>query len=259
MKFFSAYKTCIKIAVDQAIAYRFDFIVSMIITFLGSLGLPLVALLIYGAGAGFPGWSFYEVLLIQSLFTVSQAFTRVCLGDMVWTTMFHVREGSFEVVLLKPMNPLAYIIATTFSPGCFGNLLCGFVLLTYALWHIQIASFSAVFACLLLFIAGIAVMVSIYLIIAAASFKWVGNSRLPEIASSVEAFGQYPIEIFPVAIRAIASFIIPVCLIGFYPAAALLGRIGIEAFGSAGVALLFLAFGVCLYRKMIRMYQGAGG
>ncbi len=257
MRFFSVYKTCVKTAVSQALAYRFDFFLSLVITFIGSLGLPLVALLIYGAGAAFPGWDFYEVLLIQSLFTVSQAAARICLGDMLWTTMHHVREGNFEVVLLKPMNPLAYMISTTFSPQSFGNLLCGLVMLGYAAAHVQIA--ASVFAFLLLFAAGIAVMAGVQLMMAAASFKWVGNSRLPEIAASVEAFGQYPIGIFPAAVRAVAVFVIPVCLVGFFPAAALLGRAGPEAFGSAGVSLFFLSAGVWFYRHMIRRYQGAGG
>ena len=259
MKFFSVYKTCVGVAVSQAAAYRFNFLLSLAITFAGSLGFPLIALLIYGAGAGFPGWDFHEVLLIQSLFTVSQAFARVCLGDMLWVTMHHVREGSFEVILLKPMNPLVYIISATFSPDSFGNLLCGLALFSYAAAHVQIASATAVLACVILLCAGIGVMAGTHLITAAASFKWVGNSRLREIVASAEAFGQYPIDIFPAAIRAVATFVVPVCLVGFYPAAALLGRAGPEAFGAAGVSLLFLTSGVLLYRHMIRLYQGAGG
>ncbi|MCL2747949.1 MAG: ABC-2 family transporter protein [Oscillospiraceae bacterium] len=260
MKSLSIYKICIKTAVSQAVAYRFNFFLSLLITFLGSLLLPLVAVLIYGAGASFPGWSFHEVLLIQSLFTVSQAMAKVCLGNVLWDTMIHVREGSFEVVLLKPMEPLAYMIATTFSPDSFGNLLCGLALFGYAAAHAQIVSAAAAIgAGLLLFIAGVAVMAGIQIIMAATSFKWVGNSRLPEIFGSVEAFGQYPIAIFPSAIRAVATFIVPVSLVGFFPAAALLGRAEPEAFWGAGLSLLFLGFGVWLYQHMIRRYKGAGG
>ena len=259
MKYLSIYKICIKTAVSQAVAYRFDFLLSLLITFVGSLLLPLVALLIYGAGASFPGWTFYEVLLIQSLFTVSQAMARVCLGNVLWDTMSHVREGSFEVVLLKPMEPLAYMIATTFSPDNFGNFLCGLVLFGYAAAHVHIVSAVAIGAGLILFIAGVAVMAGMQLIMAATSFKWVGNSRLPEIFGSVEAFGQYPIAIFPAAIQAVATFIIPVSLVGFFPAAALLGRAEPEVFWAAGICLLFLGFGVWLYQHMIRLYKGVGG
>jgi len=173
--------------------------------------------------------------------------------------MNHVRNGSYEVVLLKPMDPLAYMVATTFSPRSLGNFLCGLVLFGYAAAHVRVASGPAVFAGLLLFAAGVAVMAGIHLVMGALSFKWVGNSRLPEIFASVEAFGQYPIAVFPAAVRAVITFLIPVSLVGFFPAAALLGRAGPEAYGAAGVSLLFLWFGVWLYRHMIRLYKGAGG
>jgi len=259
MRFFSVYKICIKTAVSRAAAYRFDFFLSLAITFAGSLGLPLVALLIYGAGAAFPGWSFHEVLLIQSLFTLSQSLARVFLGDVLWETMNRVRSGSFETVLLKPMEPLTCIVATTFSPASAGSFLCGCAMLCYAAAHVRVAAVSAVVGCLFLFLAGVAVSVGIQIVMAAASFKWVGNSRLPEIFSSVEAFGQYPLAVFPAAVRAAATFVIPVGLIGFFPAAALLGRAEPEAFAASGLCLLFLLFGIWLYRYMVREYKGVGG
>jgi ABC-2 type transport system permease protein len=110
-----------------------------------------------------------------------------------------------------------------------------------------------------LFVAGVAVMAGIQLIMGALSFKWVGNSRLYEIFTSAETFGKYPISIFPPAVRAVITFIIPVGLVGFYPAAALLGRAGAEGFIAASFALLFFGFGVWLYAYMIRLYKGAGG
>ena len=259
MKFFTIYKICIKTAISQAIAYRFDFFLSLVITFTGNLALPLVALLIYGAGSGFPGWSFYEVLLIQSLFSVSQSVTRICLGDVLWLTMHHVRQGSFETILLKPMDSLTYIISTTFSPNNFGQLLCGITLFSYAITQTGTASFIYILAGLLFFIAGVAVMSGIQLIMAAASFKWVGNSRLPEMFHSIEAFGQYPINIFPTIIKSFITFVIPVGLVGFFPAAALLGKTEAVTFIAVLPSLVFFMFGVWLYRQMIRSYKGAGG
>jgi len=246
-------------AVAQAAAYRFDYVSSLLITFAGGLGFPLVALLIYGAGAAFPGWSFYEVLLIQSLFTMSQALVRCLMGNLLWETMDHVRAGSFETVLLKPMDPLVYMMSTTFSPNSFGNFLCGAVLFVYAMDYVSFGPAGAVLTALILFIAGVAVVAGIQLIMAAVSFKWVGNSRLHEIFSSVEAFGQYPMGIFPSSVRAFATFIVPVGLVGFFPAAALLGKNAAESYASALYALIFLAFGIWIYKRMIKSYQGAGG
>jgi len=170
-----------------------------------------------------------------------------------------VRNGSYETVLLKPMDPLTFMVATNFSPHGFGNVLCGLALLIYAAGRVDIAGMGAAAACLLLFVAGFAVTAGVQFIMAALSFKWVGNSRLHEMFSSVESFGQYPITIFPQTVRAVVTFIVPVGLMGFYPAAALLGRIGAEGYAAALNAFIFLAFGLWLYAFMVRQYKGAGG
>lgn len=48
---------------------------------------------------------------------------------------------------------------------------------------------------LLLFASGAAVMCGLDLIMAAISFKWVGNLRIPEIFDSIKEFGKYPLEV----------------------------------------------------------------
>jgi ABC-2 type transport system permease protein len=220
---------------------------------------PLVTVLIYNTGAGFPGWSFYEVLLIQSIFTISNGLASVMLGGVLWTTMQHIREGSFEIVLLRPLNPLFFLIASNFEPESLGLLLGGGVLFGIAVSHTGAASAAAVLQCAVLFLAGFAVVTGIVLIMAAASFKWVGNSRLPEIFDSVKTFGKYPVTIFPKIVTTIVTFIIPVGMIGFFPARALLGRLDILTIFAIVPCVLFMLFGVWLYHYMIRLYEGTGG
>lgn len=136
-KYVDVYKQCMYSAIQTASAYRMNFIVSSLITLIGNILFPLVTLLIYRAGTSFPGWSLYEVLLIQSIFTMSSGLSSLVFGGLLWTTMSHVREGSFEVILLRPLNPLFYIVATTFCREC--RIIpwrgCIIHLLRYAYWR----------------------------------------------------------------------------------------------------------------------------
>jgi len=240
-------------------AYRLDFVLSMIITLAGNVMFPLITVLIYNSGASFPGWSFYEVLLIQSVFTLSGGLSSMMLGGVLWTTMDHIREGSFEIVLLKPVNPLFFLIASNFEPESFGLLVGGGVLFGIAVSQTGIVSFAAFLQFLMLFAAGFAVMAGISLIMAATSFKWVGNSRIPEIFDSIKTFGKYPVTIFPKAVKSAATFLIPVSMIGFYPASALLGRLIPGTLLAMIPCVLFLLFGIWLYHYMIKLYEGVGG
>jgi ABC-2 type transport system permease protein len=231
----------------------------MLITLCFNLFVPLVTILIYSSGASFPGWSFYEVLLIQSIFTLSLGFACVLFSNVLWATMQHIREGSFEVVLLRPVNPLFFLIATNFDTGSFGLLIGGGVMFGIAVAHTGVVSLAAIPQFLLLFFAGFAVMTGFQLIMAATSFKWVGNSRLPDILDSILTFGKTPISIFPRTVKTIATFIIPVGMIGFYPASALLGRLEPAVLISVIPCILFMFFGIWLYHYMVKLYEGVGG
>jgi ABC-2 type transport system permease protein len=253
------YQTCVKTAMARALSYRRNFVLSMLMTPSSNLFMPLATILVYNPGASFPGWSFFEVLLIQSIFTLSIGLSSVLFSNVLWSTMQYIREGSFEVVLLRPVNPLFYLIAVNFDTGSFGLLIGGGVMFGIAVAHTGVVALAAIPQFLLLFAAGFAVMTGFQLMMAATSFKWVGNSRLPDILDSVITFGKNPLSIFPQAVRAVATFVIPVGMIGFYPASALLGRLDPLVLISVIPCILFMCLGIWLYHFMVKLYEGVGG
>jgi len=258
-RFLLIYIECIKTAIARAITYRLNFLLSLIITIGYNALFPLVSILIYRSGASFPGWNFHEVLLMQSIFILSQGFANIMFSNVMWTTLQHIREGSFEIVLLKPMNPLFFMIASNFDAESLGLIIGGGVLFAFSLAQTEIASIAAIPAFLLLFAAGFAVMAGVQMIMAATSFKWVGNSRIPEIFDSMLTFGKYPVDIFPKTIKGIATFIIPVGMVGFYPANALLGKLDPSSLFAVIPCIIFMLAGIHLYMHMIKLYEGAGG
>jgi len=258
-RYLAIYIECIKTAMARALTYRLNFVLSLFITIGYNALFPLVSILIYRSGASFPGWNFYEVLLMQSIFILSQGFASIMFNNVLWTTMFHIREGSFEIVLLKPLNPLFFLIASNFDPESVGLIIGGIVLFVFSLLQTEVTSLTAILQFLLLFSAGFAVMAGMNMIMAATSFKWVGNSRIPEIFDTILSFGKYPITIFPVIIKGFATYIIPVGMIGFYPASALLGRIEPSVLFAIIPCMLFMFLGIWLYQYMVRLYEGVGG
>jgi ABC-2 type transport system permease protein len=231
----------------------------MLITLGFNILFPLVTILIYRVGASFPGWNFYEVLLMQSVFTLSNGLACIMFSGVLWTTMQHIRDGSFEIVLLRPVNPLFFLIASNFDPGSTGLIIGGGVLFAFALVNTGLASIAAIPQFLLLFSGGFAVMAGTQMIMAATSFKWVGNSRIPEIFDSIMTFGKYPVTIFPRIIKSIVTFVIPVGMIGFFPASALLGRLESIAPIAVIPCVLFMFLGIWLYQYMVKLYEGVGG
>ena len=79
-KYLRVYKECIKINIARALTYRSNFVCTIYYTDLiyFSLGQPLI----YGSGAEFPGWSLYEIILIQYIYNVHR-YIKHCL----WRTI----------------------------------------------------------------------------------------------------------------------------------------------------------------------------
>ena len=95
MKYLKIYGVCVRTAFSQAVAYRADFLMGSLITLLSNILFPLVTVLIYANGASFPNWTMWEVLLIQSVYSMSTGLASMVLSSVVWVTMDHIREGSF--------------------------------------------------------------------------------------------------------------------------------------------------------------------
>lgn len=258
-RYLSVYKECIKVAFASASTYRLNFILNCTIMLLGDIIFPLITVLIYGSGAGFEGWTVYEVLLIQSIFTMSTAIADMTFHGVMWVTMDMVRNGNMEMVLILPIDTMFILMARTFSFEGIGLFIGGLTIFAVALINVAVPSVFMWLQFLAYFIIGLLVMMGIALVMAAISFKWIGNSRIPEIFGSIRDFGKYPQSIFPRAITIITSMIIPVAMIAYYPAAALLGRDNSSMFIMILPCLLFLLFGIYLYRHMVRLYQGVGG
>lgn len=258
-KYLKLYGQSIRISFATAMSYRADFILHTLIMILGNSLFPLVTLMIYNTGATFPGWTLYEVLLIQSIFTMANGMANMLFSGIVWVTMDHVKEGTLEIVLIKPVNCLFYLLATTFSVENLAVVIGGFVVFMIAITHLATATLGMWLMSLLFFITGILVMLSLNLLMAATSFKWVANSRIPELFNSVLRFANYPNKIFPKAIQSLTTFIIPVAMVSCFPAVALLGKAEGRMFLAILPCILFLILGIYIYQHMVKLYEGVGG
>jgi ABC-2 type transport system permease protein len=245
---------------DRA-AYRGDFFIGFLVTVLFEMVTPLVTVLLYrtSGGTGFPGWTMQEALLIQAVFLVSRGIAFPFFFAMVWTVHQLVREGNFELILLKPRSPLLVCMTRSINIQAFGRLFGG---LTLALWVLrglpavspaQYALFLALLALSLLVLFGFA------LAMAATLFVWVGNSRLMELMEALFLFGQYPANIFSGGFQLLITVVIPISMIAVFPAQALLGKDMPLLLPAIPVCLIFAAAGLLFWKHMIRRYSGAGG
>jgi ABC-2 type transport system permease protein len=257
--FFRIYWIGIRTAIAARMAYRFDFFLSLFIMLAIELVAPLVTFLIYGSGVSFPGWTLHEALLIQGIFLLAKGISFPFFFGIVSNTIVRVREGTFDLLLIKPRSILLMAIVTGFDSEDLGKLISGVIITGIALSHTGLPTLSALAACSVLLICTMFLLFGFAVIMAATGILWVGNFRVYEIFQAVTTFGIYPLSIFSKPFRFIISFIIPVAMVGFFPASALLSRPAPESLISAAVSILFFMFGLYYWNRMLARYSSAGG
>jgi ABC-2 type transport system permease protein len=240
-------------------AYRGDLALSLLVTLLFEAVTPLVTVLIYGTGSSFPGWSMCEALLIQGIFLMARGIAFPCFFGIVWTIHEQVREGTFELTLLKPLPPLVVVLVESFDVVGFGRFFGGAALFIFALAGVPAPGFLPTLIFIPLFALSILTLFGFALILAGILFVWVGNSRVQEVMESVMVFAQYPSSLYGRTFQLILAVILPVSMIASLPAQALLGRPVPIAISSAAACVVFFCASLAFWRAMVRRYSGGGG
>lgn len=256
---FKIYLHGMKTALASRMAYRGDFIMSMLIMMVVELFGPLITLLIYHNGASFPGWQRHEVLLLQGVFLLSRGISFPFFMGMVWNTIRRVQEGTYDLLLIKPRSILQMSIITAFDSEDLGKLIGGMLLFLYALKSVPQLPLVNWVSFLLLFIFSLVTMFAFGLFMSGLGIVWIGNYRIYEIFMSVMDFGLYPRSIFTKMFQTLITWVIPISLLGSLPASALLGKPGVGVIGAVLCSVVFLLVGLWFFHRMVRNYTSAGG
>ncbi len=249
----------IKTALASRMAYRADFFISVFIMLTVEFVTPFVTYLIYKNGASLPGWSMYEVLLIQGVFLLSRGIAFPFFFGMVWNTIERVREGTLDLLMIKPRSLLQMLIVTGFDSEDLGKLLGGITLLTASLINVPFPDFLEWLKFGALFIISLIVLFGFALILSGLGIVWVANYRVYDIFFSVANFGMYPASIFSKMLQTFITSVLPVAMLGFIPASALLGKPAEGTLYAVIVSFVFLFISFLFWKAMLKRYTSAGG
>ncbi|MDF2921237.1 MAG: ABC-type uncharacterized transport system, permease component [Paenibacillaceae bacterium] len=248
-----------KTSIAGRLTDRTDYLLSMAIMLFFDMIMPLVTIIIYSTGAAFPGWSLYEALLIQAIFLMAKGISFPFFFGMVWNTIWRVRDGTLDLLLIKPRSPLLMLIVTAFDAEDLGKLIGGVTLFTVAVFHLPAAALGAWLQFALLFLVAVLMFFAFALFISGVTIIWVGTYRVYEIFDSVTMFSLYPTSIFSRAFRTMITTVIPVAAMGSLPAAVLLGRPADGAWAAVPVVLVFTLAAYGFWVNMMKRYKSAGG
>lgn len=249
----------LRFAIVRRMAFRADFFIAFSIMLVSELFLPFISILIYEKGVSFPGWSLYEVLLIQSIFVMSKGISFPIFIGMVFNIIHNVRMGTLDIMMIRPQPLLFTMLTNNIVVHDFGKFFGGIALFIFAMYHLPAPGFLDWLQFIGLFLLSLAIIFAFTVLFSVYSVRFLGSYHVFSLIDPVANFGMYPISIFTTPIKVIISSIIPVAVIGFLPASSLLHRTPDGLYITVAVAILFVAGSLYLWSRTLSKYTSAGG
>lgn len=211
-------------------------------------------------------WSAYEIMLLYALSNSSYAIAGSFLYSVCSSISKNVRDGSFDEVLTKPLNPFIYWISTKLSTGYFGTFGVSLFIIILCLYKLEIAMnlYKIIFLFFTILSGGV-IMGAIMLLTAAPAF-WIVKSEavMSLFFGSISNFINYPITIFNRVIQVVLTLVLPYAFINFFPAQFLLGKNDFSIFApvfqflSPVVAVILFTLAYRFWNYSINHYESTG-
>ena len=212
-------------AVASQLEYQLNVVIELVAVGLSLLGSLFMLSRFFGPGRALGGWSWHEALIVQGFYTVLDGMASTWLRPNLSSIVTHVREGTLDFILLKPIDSQFWLSLRTISPAGLPEIVLGLLLV---IWGGQQAGASlspgGFAVVLLMLLAGGLILYSLWFLIAATSIWFVKTWNATEVLRAVLASGRYPVAAYPAPLRLLFTLVIPVAFLTTVPAEVVLGR-----------------------------------
>ena len=211
------------------------------------------------------GWTWAEVVFLYGLGNLVYSLMRI-FGSQLDNFDQYIVRGELDTVLTKPVPPLFYILASRVELIHISRALTSAVIfivafhLTDIRWTLSVALFT-----LTTLASGTMIMFTLMLICATVALWTTKSGKLTDLLiSATKEAAAFPISIYPLAVRLLLTFILPVAFVTYYPAQRLLQKgelLGMPAFfqfGAPVTALVMLCLSYLFWCSGLRRYHSTG-
>lgn len=248
-----------KVNVQMAMAYRADTIVNILLNLMW-LGWELLTLnIIFSNTQTLGGWGFGELIALLGVFRL----VNTMMFALIWpnTEKFNqsIRDGSMDYTILQPVSSMFLV---TFSRmniwRAWDALLATALIVVGVNLAGDVATPLSVLHFILLTVSGTIVIYSLWIVLIAFTFYFTKFDNNVTILHALLDAGRYPVSVYPVWLRIIVTFLIPIAVATTIPLQALrqeLNTLQVLMFAGIGVASFLVASQV--WKRGLKRYSGA--
>ena len=256
LKLLSAF---LKVNIQMSLAYRADTVVNILLNLMW-LGWELLSLsIIFSNTETIAGWGFGELIALLGVFRL----VHTLMIALIWpnTEKFNqsIRDGSMDYTLLQPINSMFLVTFSRITVWRAWDLILAVVLITIGVnMSGDTVTVPQLLTFILLTISGAIIIYSLWIVLIALTFWFTKFDNNVTILQALLDAGRYPVTVYPVWLRIIVTFIIPIAVATTVPLQALRGDLTMPR------VLMFIAIGVAsfliasrVWRAGLKQYSGA--
>lgn len=246
--------------------YRVSFALDLAGNFLISFIDFLAVLVIFHNVHRLGTWSVREVAFLYAFSSISFALTDLLIGHLDQFPQ-KIRDGNFDILLVRPRSTLLQIIGSDFQLRRLGKAIQGAIVLGVVVGSLHVPWDAGRVAMLVLMVpSAIVIFGSVWVVGACLAF-WTtdGGEFTNAFTYGGNFMAQYPIDIFSAWMRRFLAYIVPLAFVCYFPALYVLDKpdpLGLPRFVellSPVVALAGVVVAGSIWRFAVRHYRSAGG
>ncbi len=249
----------LKINIQMSLAYRADTVVNILLNLMW-LGWELLSLnIIFSNTDTIAGWGMPELIALLGVFRL----VNTMMIALIWpnTEKFNqsIRDGSMDYTILQPVNSMFLVTFSRITVWRVWDLALAIVLIAVG---INMSGDSVtpfhILTFVLLATSGVIVIYSLWIILIALTFWFTKFDNNVTIMQALLDAGRYPVGVYPVWLRLIVTFIIPIAVATTIPLQALRGDLDLPSIGLfflVGIVILWVATRV--WKSGLKRYSGA--
>ena len=254
-----------RLRVRTRLEFRVSLVIAWVAQAFGYAGVFMQIWLILTRFENIGGWTWPQMAMLLGFHTLGYAlgacFTLVQLRRMEEIVL----GGEFDTLLVRPINPWAYLVFSGFNVEYGGHIVLGAGLIIWALPHLGLVWTAGTAFLLAGGLISAALITASTITIIGAFALILGRARyLFGLYFDFWELSRYPASIFAPALQLMLLTVVPLGYMAFVPVSVLLGR-PVPYLGSfAEVAALAagpisVLAAMAFWRLCMNRYQGGGG
>ncbi len=256
LKLLSAF---LKVNVQMSLAYRADTVVNILLNVMW-LGWELLSLgIIFNNTETIAGWGFGELIALLGVWRLIHTLMMA----LIWpnTEKFNqsIRDGSMDYTLLQPVNSMFLVTFSRIMIWRFWDLILSFVLIAVGInMSGSIVTAPQFLTFILLTVSGAIIIYSLWIVLIALTFWFTKFDNNVTILQALLDAGRYPVTVYPVWLRILITFVIPIAVATTVPLQGLRGELTflrVMMFFFIGIISFLVASQI--WKAGLKRYSGA--